>query len=135
MSAPFNSRLARLLDSDVFVTLATIQADGSPQVSPVWAGRDGYDILISTTASRQKARNIRRDPRVSVTIVHPDRPYRYAEIRGHAHLETEGAQALLDALSHKYTGVPYAQFNPSAAQGEQDLVVLRVTPTQVVNNL
>ena len=54
-----SDNLKKLLDSPVFVTLATIQPDGSPQVSPVWVKRDGDDLLISTTVDRRKEQNLR----------------------------------------------------------------------------
>src|SRR3954465_10870639 len=104
MTAHLSDELKALLDSKVFINLATIQPDGSPQVSPVWVKRDGDDVLISTTVGRRKEKNMRRDPRVSVLLQLFDSPYEYAEIRGTADLTTEGGQELIDELSMKYSG-------------------------------
>ncbi|MFD0415673.1 PPOX class F420-dependent oxidoreductase [Streptomyces sp. NPDC127108] len=134
MSAQLSDDLKSLLDTPVFVTVATIQPDGSPQVSPVWVKRDGDDVLISTTIGRQKERNLRRDPRVTVLFQPFDAPYTYAEIRGTAELTTEGGQELIDELSLKYTGKEYADFNPAAGQDAQRVVV-RVTPRKVVGRI
>ncbi|WP_407550595.1 PPOX class F420-dependent oxidoreductase [Streptomyces sp. Pv4-95] len=134
MSATLSDDLKKLLDTPVFVSVATIQPDGSPQVSPVWVKRDGDDLLISTTVGRRKEANIRRDPRVSVVIQPFDAPYTYAEIRGSATLTTEGGQELIDELARKYTGKDYAQFNPSAGQDDARVVV-RITPRKVVGRI
>ncbi|GGK18415.1 hypothetical protein GCM10011583_57830 [Streptomyces camponoticapitis] len=129
-----SEELKKLLDGPVFVAIATIQPDGSPQVSPVWVKRDGEDILISTAEGRRKTENLRRDPRVTVMLQPFDAPYAYAEIRGTATLSTEGGQELIDELSVKYTGKVYADFNPGGA-GEGRRVVVRITPRKVVGRI
>ncbi|MBH5335558.1 PPOX class F420-dependent oxidoreductase [Streptomyces pactum] len=134
MAAAFSDQLKALLDSPVFVIVATVQPDGSPQLSPVWAKRDGDEVLISTTMGRRKQRNIDRDPRVTVLVQPADAPYSYAEIRGTAAYTTEGGQQLIDELSRKYTGKDYADFNPAAGQ-DAERIVVRVTPRKVVGNL
>ncbi|MYV53853.1 PPOX class F420-dependent oxidoreductase [Streptomyces sp. SID3212] len=134
MSATLSDALKKVLDGNVFVSIATIQPDGSPQVSPVWVKRDGDDILISTTLGRRKELNLRRDPRVTV-LVHPaDAPYSYAEIRGTSTLTEEGGQELIDELSVKYTGKPYGEQNPNAHL-DAPRVVVRVTPRKVVGGI
>ncbi|MEE1942288.1 PPOX class F420-dependent oxidoreductase [Streptomyces sp. TRM 70361] len=130
MAAVLSDNLKQLLDKPVFVSVATVQPDGRPQVSPVWAKRDGDAVLICTTVDRRKTRNIERDPRVSVVVQDPDSPYEYAEIRGAATLTTEGGQELIDELSVKYTGKRYADFNPAAGR-DAERVVVRVTPERV----
>ncbi|MFD4761961.1 PPOX class F420-dependent oxidoreductase [Streptomyces sp. NPDC058439] len=134
MTAVLSAELKALLDTPVFVTVATIQPDGSPQVSPVWVKRDGDDLLISTTVGRRKEQNLSRDPRVSVVVQPFDAPYTYAEIRGTATLTTEGGQALIDELSVKYTGKKYAEFNPTAGD-DDERVVVRITPRKVVGRI
>lgn len=134
MSAELSDELKALLDAPVFVNIATIQPDGSPQVSPVWVKRDGDDVLISTTIGRRKEANLRRDPRVTVLVQPFDAPYSYAEIRGTAELTTEGGQELIDELALKYTGKNYADFNPSAGE-DAPRVVVRITPRKVVGRI
>ncbi|MGW3511730.1 PPOX class F420-dependent oxidoreductase [Streptomyces sp. NPDC000994] len=134
MSAALPERLKSLLDGPVFVVLGTIQPDGSPQLSPVWAKRDGDDVLVSTTVDRRKKKNLDRDARASVVVQDPDSPYEYAEIRGTAELTTAGARQLIDELSLKYTGKKYAEFNPSSAQ-DAERVIVRIRPRKVVGIL
>jgi PPOX class probable F420-dependent enzyme len=132
--AALSDDLKKLLDSPVFVILGTIQPDGSPQLSPVWVKRDGDDLLVSTTIGRRKESNIRRDPRVTVLVNPVDAPYTYAEIRGTATLVDDPERVLIDELSHKYAGKPYAEFNPAAAQ-DNPRVIVRVTPRKIVGNI
>lgn len=134
MSAELSAKVKELLDGPVFVNIATIQPDGSPQVSPVWVKRDGDDVLISTTRGRRKEKNLSRDPRVTVLLQPFDDPYAYAEIRGTATLSTEGGQALIDELSLKYTGKNYAEFNPDSGQ-DAERVVVRISPRKVVGRI
>ncbi|MEV8317164.1 PPOX class F420-dependent oxidoreductase [Streptomyces sp. NPDC059900] len=134
MSAALSDNLKSLLDTPVFISVATIQPDGSPQVSPVWVKRDGDDVLFSTTIGRRKEKNLRRDPRVTVLLQPFDAPYTYAEIRGEATMTTEGGQELIDELAVKYTGKKYAEFNPSSVN-DDPRVVVRVTPRKVVGRL
>jgi PPOX class probable F420-dependent enzyme len=133
-AAQLSDSLKQVLDTPVFVSIATIQPDGSPQVSPVWVKRDGDDLLISTTVDRRKTLNLERDPRVTVMVQPADAPYSYAEIRGTASLTTEGGQELIDELARKYAGKNYAEFNPSSAQ-DAERVVVRVSPRKVVGRI
>lgn len=135
MSVKLSDDLKKYLDEQpVFATVATIQPDGSPQVSVTWVERDGDELLISTTVDRRKAVNLRRDPRITIMINPPGTPYNYAEVRGHVSLSTEGAPELIDTLSRKYTGKDYADFNPDA-ESDAQRVVVRVTPYKVVGSL
>ncbi|MGW8374231.1 PPOX class F420-dependent oxidoreductase [Streptomyces sp. ODS28] len=132
--ASLSDGLKDLLDDTVFVTIATIQPDGSPQLSPVWVKRDGDDVLISTTEDRRKTANIRRDPRVTLVVQPADDPYVYSEIRGTATLASEGADAFLDEISRKYTGKDYRDFNPASADDGERLII-RVSPHRVVGRI
>jgi PPOX class probable F420-dependent enzyme len=86
MSVPLNDAARQLLDGRNFATVATLGPDGQPQSSVVWVDRDGDTVLFSVTADKQKARNLARDPRVSVSVFDIDNPYHSVEIRGTAEL-------------------------------------------------
>lgn len=118
-----------LLDGPTFVGLATINADGSPQTSTMWAARDGDDVIFSTLVGRQKYKNVLRDPRVSVLITDPANGESHVEVRGVATLDETGGRELIDALSRKYRGEGFPEEDPSRVR-----VVLRVTPTKVINH-
>jgi len=82
MAIGFSEATLRLLDGKNYAVLATVNADGSPQTSVVWVGRDGSNLLFSTIEGRVKHRNMVRDPRVSVTVIDSADPENYVELRG-----------------------------------------------------
>lgn len=130
MAVPLSAKAKDLLDAKSFATIATLQPDGSPQLSVVWVKREGDDVLFSTVEGRRKHLNVARDPRVSVIINPPDAPYTYVELRGEATLTTEGGRELIDELSNKYVGKDYAFDGPDDVR-----VVVRIRPAKVVEHL
>lgn len=92
-----------ILDRRSFAHIATIGLNGEPQSSPVWIGFDGQFLKFSNLKSRQKYKNLRRDPRVAVSIIDPDDPYRYVEIRGTVdHFEDDEDNAFINSMAKKY---------------------------------
>ncbi|WP_423922954.1 PPOX class F420-dependent oxidoreductase [Candidatus Poriferisodalis sp.] len=113
-----------LVRSPNFAHLATLRADGSPKLDPVWIDlADESTVTIATGQDSLKTRNVLRDPRVAISIVDIDNPYEELQLRGTCVVEPDPAMAALDALSHKYTGKPFP------TRGD-DGVVLRVTVNQ-----
>jgi PPOX class probable F420-dependent enzyme len=102
-----------LFQKKAFAHLATLMADGWPQVTPVWCDFDGTHVRINSAKGRVKDLNIRRDPRVTLEVQDPDNPYRYLQVRGRVvEITEEGADAHIDSLAKKYLGVdkyPYRQ--------------------------
>ena|SRR5882757_2926802 len=129
MSVTLNEASRALIDGLNFASIATINPDGSPQISVVWVTRDGDDLLFSTVIGRRKELNLRRDPRVSVTIFDQQQPYSYIEVRGSVTLDSEGGRELIDALSNKYLDKDYG------VEPEDNVrVVIRLTPRKVTGN-
>lgn len=127
MSAQLPDIAKSLLDAQTFVTVATINPDGSPQTSVLWATYEDDDLLLSTVEGRAKERNWRRDPRVSVLFFDPAKPYGYVEVRGHVELTTDGGPELIQRLAQLYTGGPY-----TADEGTDNVrVVVRVKAEKV----
>ena len=97
---------ADILDKPSFAHLSTLMRDGSPQASAVWVDTDGPLIVVNSAEGRLKDRNIRRDPRVAISVVDPENPYRSLMIRGRvAKISNEGADAHIDKMAKKYMGV------------------------------
>jgi len=97
---------ADILGKPAFAHLSTIMSDGSPQASAVWIDTDGPSILVNSAEGRLKDRNIRRDPRVAISVTDPDNPYRSLMIRGRvAKITNEGADEHIDRMAKKYMGV------------------------------
>lgn len=124
----FPEKFKDLLTKKAFASLATLSADGRPQVTPVWFDTDGDDIRINTARGRVKDRNLRRDGRVALSVMDPDQAYRYVQIQGRVVEVTEqGADAHIDALAKKYLGV---DVYPNRRPGEVR-VIFRIRPERV----
>ncbi|MFJ9116433.1 PPOX class F420-dependent oxidoreductase [Streptomyces sp. NPDC102394] len=123
----FDASVRALLDGKNFASVATLGPDGAPHNSVVWIKREGDTVLFSSTAGRQKVRNLRRDPRVSLTVFDLADPYTSVEIRGTAEILPDEAKRLPHDLSHKYLGI-----DPPAEKDDEVRVILRVTPRRIV---
>jgi PPOX class probable F420-dependent enzyme len=129
MSVELAGEVREKFEEPNFWHLATINPDGSPQTTVVWAHtRDGR-ILVNTALNRIKPRNIRHDPRVAISVYYAENPYANIQIQGRVVETITGEQAEndIDMLSEKYTGqTPY----PWRGEGEQRVSFL-IEPTRV----
>ena len=104
--------------------LATVRANGSPKVDPIWIDLvDPSTVIMATGEDSLKTQNVLRDPRVAISIVDIDNPYEELQMRGICAIESDADMSVLDALSHKYTGKPFPARSDSG-------VALRITITQ-----
>ncbi|GAA0738130.1 PPOX class F420-dependent oxidoreductase [Dactylosporangium roseum] len=124
-----NDTLRELLDRRAFLVLSTINPDGAPQSSVIWAKHDGGDLVFSTIRGRRKTRNMERDPRVSLCVYDPANPYRYVEVRGTVSLTEEGGPELIQELSRAYGGQPFTEPVPGVTR-----VVCRVSATKIIEH-
>jgi PPOX class probable F420-dependent enzyme len=116
MAIEFSAATLRLLDGRNYAVLATVNRDGSPQTSVVWVGRDGDELLFSTVEGRAKHRNMRRDPRVSVTIIDSADPESYVELRGRVTMTPDLGRRVDTELSWKYDGRDPGEDRPGAVR-------------------
>lgn len=122
MADALSPKARDLIARPVLASLATLNPDGSPQITPLWVDLDGDDVVFNTARGRKKARNLERDPRVAVTVIDPDDQYNVVAFRGTVvDVTTEGADAHIDSLAKKYLGV---DSYPMRREGE---VRIRVT--------
>ena len=121
-----DDRVKGLLDGRPFAVLATLNPDGTPQTSVIWVARDGDVLIFTTHDQRRKARNLRRDPRASVTVFAADDPYRTADIRGLVELVDDPDRRLSVELTRRYLG----QDPPPDPPGSHRLIG-RLTPGHV----
>ena len=120
--------IKRLFDCKNFAFLATLMENGSPQVTPVWTDVDENAILINTAEGRIKHKNVKRDPRVAISVVNHADPYEMVTIRGKVVAETrEGADEHIDKMAKKYLGMDKYPFK---MPGEQR-ILLRIEPDKV----
>jgi PPOX class probable F420-dependent enzyme len=116
-----------LFQKRAFANLGTIMSDGSPQVTPVWVDYDGKYVRFNSALGRVKDKNVRRDPRVSLSILDPDNSYRYLAIRGRVvEITQKGADEHIDSLAQKYLGQPYPYRQPGEVR-----VTYKVEPEKV----
>ena len=99
MPALSDKQLALLKAGKHFGVVGTVGDDGRPQTSVVWVDTDGEHVVFNTTNSRAKGRNLRDDPRSSITVWDNDDPYKYFEVEGTAELDEEGAGEHINELS------------------------------------
>ncbi|MFF3462971.1 PPOX class F420-dependent oxidoreductase [Streptomyces sp. NPDC001984] len=123
----FDDSVRALLDAKNFAGVATLGPDGAPQNSVVWIKREGDTVLFSSVEARQKVRNLRRDPRISLSVFDLANPYASVEIRGTAEILPDDAKRLPCELSHKYLGI-----DPPAEKEDEVRAIVRVVPRKVV---
>lgn len=124
----FGDSVRALLDGKNFASVATLGSDGAPQNSVVWIRREGDTVLFSSTDGRQKVRNLRRDPRISLSVFDLANPYTSVEIRGTAEILPDEEKRLPRELSHKYLGI-----DPPAEKDDEVRVIIRVVPRKIVS--
>jgi PPOX class probable F420-dependent enzyme len=106
---PLPDDVRALFDGPNLAHLATLMPDGTPHSVPLWVGIEGDRIAFLTDPGSRKARNVDRDPRVSISITAADRPTTMAHVRGRVTERVEGDAAweIIDRISVKYIGAPY----------------------------
>jgi len=127
MTISFDDSVRALLEGKNFASVATLGPGGAPQNSVVWFKREGDTVLFSSTDGRQKIRNLRRDPRISVSVYDLANPYTSVEIRGTAEVLPDEGKRLPYELSHKYLGV-----DPPSERDDEVRVIVRVVPERIV---
>lgn len=119
-----------LFEKPTIAHVATLLSNGGPHVTPVWVDYDAEAnrLLVNTERGRQKERNVAEDPKVGVSMVDPENPYRHLSVTGEVDEVTEeGAREHIDELAQRYTGDPY---DPEMIQTRR--VVLKIRPDQVL---
>jgi PPOX class probable F420-dependent enzyme len=114
----------RVLDGTSIAHLATVLPDGAPHSVPVWIGTEGDRIVVITGPQSRKAANLRRDPRVALSVAPADNPFQPVVVRGRVveWLDGDPGWKIIDRISTKYTGGPYSR--------DLERVVLFIEPEQ-----
>ncbi|MBI2165481.1 MAG: PPOX class F420-dependent oxidoreductase [Chloroflexi bacterium] len=121
-------KAVQLLHKPFIAHLATVMPNGSPQVTPVWVDTDGQHILVNTAEGRIKTRNVRRDPRVAISLADPAEPQMGSlYIRGTVvEITTQGADDHISFLARKYTGATSYTRRPGDTR-----VILKIRPERI----
>lgn len=113
MAISMPTDVRELLDAPNYVHLSTLRADGSPRNWVVWVGIEGERILVCTSDAIWKAKDMRRDPRVAMSVVDVANPYRMAAIQGRVvEIRPDEDCRYMDQISVKYTGAPFPMRGP-----------------------
>ncbi|WP_369230487.1 PPOX class F420-dependent oxidoreductase [Streptomyces sp. R21] len=122
MTTMLNPDIRRALDGTPLAHLATVLPDGAPHSVPVWIGTNGDHVAILTGPTSRKARNLRRDPRVALSLTPADNPFQPVIVRGRVveWIEGDAAWEIVDRISTKYTGGPYRR--------DEERVVMLIEP-------
>lgn len=118
-----------LFEKATFAHVTTLLPDGRPHTTPVWVDYDPDDdrLLVNTERHRRKAKNVERDPTVSVSMTDPDDPYRFLSVTGEVdEVTTDGARAHIDELAGRYMG---ADEYPQPIESERVILRIRADET------
>ncbi len=124
MTAELTDDDRTLLNEPHIGFVATVMADGSPQITPVWVDTDGEAILFNTAKGRVKTRNIERQPSVALLVIDEGDPYRWVAVRGEAEFVEGDADGHIDKLSKKYLDKDSYPFR----RPDEQRVILRIKP-------
>lgn len=128
MAPGIDGRNRELLEARNFCHVATLDNDGRPYVAVVWVDVNGEDVLLNSAEGRAWPEHLRRDPRLTLTVVNSENPYEYVTIRGRVvEMTHDGADEHIDKMAKKYFGVDEY---PARAPGEVR-VLIRVRPEKV----
>ncbi|HUN06170.1 MAG TPA: PPOX class F420-dependent oxidoreductase [Aggregatilineales bacterium] len=122
-----------LLDRPIYVVATTVMPDGQPQSTVVWWDYEGDFIRFNTADGRQKPKNIRQNPKITLLALDPNNPFHWLEIRGVVEeMTTEGGVEHIESLSRKYTGrAYYSDFNTRSSPDTETRLVVKVRPIKV----
>ena len=105
MTATLTTKARALLDRPVIANVATVDAEGRPQITPVWVDMEDGAVVFNTARGRVKDRNLSANPNIAVSVVDPDDAFNVVVVRGTARAVEEGADAHIDRLAKKYMGL------------------------------
>ena len=125
---PLPDDVVRLAKGKNLATVVTLMPDGQPQALPTWVDTDGENLFVNTEPQRQRSKNLRRDPRITLLINSAENPWDWAEVRGHVVevIDGQAARDHIDELSRRYMGTDYG--NPIGPHGR---VILKIAPDKV----
>lgn len=124
MTKKLSPQEVELLNEAQIANVATVMADGTPQLTPVWIDTDGEAVLFNTAKGRVKYRNLQRNPKVAVTVVDKNDFYRLVSVRGTVEFIEDGADAHIDKLAKKYLGADTYPWRKE----DETRVIVRIVP-------
>ncbi|HSN75767.1 MAG TPA: PPOX class F420-dependent oxidoreductase [Anaerolineae bacterium] len=136
MSVPIAASHLDLVAGPYVATLTTLNPKGAPENTVVWCSWDGQHVLVNTADGRRKPSNVRRDPRVALTVIDPKNPYRWIDVRGVVEeIVPDADYANIDAHAKLYAGVDqyYGGVAPAEARGSEKRIIFKIRPERVLH--
>jgi len=128
MAQAIEGRVKELIEAPNISYVGTVRSDGAPQVNPTWIGFEDGVVTLNSAEGRKWPENLRRDPRITITVADAENPYEYVMIRGRLAEETkEGADDHINKLSKKYLGQDEYPFR----QPGEERLIFRIEPERV----
>ncbi len=135
MSVSIPASHVDLLEGPYHAIMTTLNPSGAPENTVVWCSWDGQHVLVNTADGRRKPANVRRDPRVALTVIDPQNPYRWLDVRGVVEeIVSDTDYANIDAHARLYTGVEhyYGGFRPAELKGTEERIIMKIRPERVL---
>ncbi|MCO6449801.1 MAG: PPOX class F420-dependent oxidoreductase [Caldilineales bacterium] len=124
-----------LVEGAVYAVLTTVAPNGQPENTVIWCSWDGEHVLVNTADGRRKADNIKRNPRVALTAVDPQNPFRWVDIRGVVEsVEEDDDFSNINKHCFIYTGNEeyYGSVQPAEMKGQEKRLVFNIKPERVL---
>jgi len=124
-----------LLEGPYFAVLTTIAPGCQPENTVVWCSWDGEYVLVNTADGRRKPNNVRKNPKVALTVIDPQNPFRWIDVRGEVEqIVPDPDYANINAHAKLYAGADeyYGGVAPAEAKGTEQRIIFKIRPDRVV---
>jgi PPOX class probable F420-dependent enzyme len=124
-----------LLDGPYFAVFTTVAPNGQPENTVVWCSWDGEHVLVNTAAGRRKEQNVRKNPKVALTVIDPKNAFRWIDVRGTVEATVPDVDyANINAHAKLYAGKDeyYGGVQPLEAKGTEERVIFKIRPDRVL---
>lgn len=124
-----------MLTGPVYAVMTTVTPDGQPENTVVWCSWDGEHVLVNSVVGRRKERNVRHNPHVALTVIDPNNPYRWMDVRGVVdEIAPDTDYANINAHAKLYQGVDeyYGGYAPLSRRGTEERIVMKIKPVRVL---
>lgn len=135
MSSKVPASHVDLLTGPYFAVLTTVAPSGQPENTVVWCSWDGEHVLVNTADGRRKPANVRNNPKVALTVIDPQDPFRWIDVRGEvAEIVPDPDYANINAHARLYAGVDeyYGGVSPIEMKGKEDRIIFKIRPDRVL---
>ncbi|MCX6040177.1 MAG: PPOX class F420-dependent oxidoreductase [Caldilinea sp.] len=135
MAVPIPTTHLDLIEGPYFAVFTTIAPSGQPENTVVWCSWDGSHVLVNTADGRRKLSNVRQNPKVALTVIDPQNPFRWIDVRGEVDAIVEDPDyANINAHALVYSGQAeyYGGVAPAEQKGRERRMICKIRPDRVL---